>query len=165
MLFLDSGTAAIDDAGIVLSHGITTEGAPLAAAAFVAFMPQVIYHSSHVSNDVLAAAFSALALWLLARLVRLGVSPWRALAVGAAQGLAEWGDPRALPALLRFIDDPLNNERARSEACVALVQIAPQAELPRLLEPLEVVLSREALDFSDGRPMAVASVLAQRVGQ
>lgn len=40
-----------------------------------------------------------------------------------------------------------------------------RGELPRLLEPLEVVLSREALDFSDGRPMAVASVLAQRVGQ
>jgi 2-polyprenyl-3-methyl-5-hydroxy-6-metoxy-1,4-benzoquinol methylase len=38
-------------------------------------------------------------------------------------------------------------------------------ELPALLLPLEVVLAREALDFSDGRPMAVASALAQRVGQ
>ena len=36
-------------------------------------------------------------------------------------------------------------------------------ELPVLVLPLEVVLSREALDFHDGRPMAVASVLAQRV--
>jgi SAM-dependent methyltransferase len=36
-------------------------------------------------------------------------------------------------------------------------------ELPTLLAPLEVVVSREALDFFDGRPMAVASVLAQRV--
>lgn len=63
-------------------------GAPPAAAAFVAFMPQVIYHSSHVSNDILAAAFSALALWLLARLVRRGVTWPRALVVGAALGLA-----------------------------------------------------------------------------
>jgi len=63
-------------------------GAPLAGAAFVAFMPQVIYHSSHVSNDILAAAFSALALWMLARLVRLGGGLWPGLAVGAALGLA-----------------------------------------------------------------------------
>ena len=54
-------------------------GAPLAAAAFVALMPQVIFHSSHVSNDILAAAFSKLALWLLARLVRLGGSLPRGL--------------------------------------------------------------------------------------
>ena len=38
-------------------------------------------------------------------------------------------------------------------------------ELPTLLAPLEVVVSREALDFADGRPMAVASVLAERVNQ
>jgi len=36
-------------------------------------------------------------------------------------------------------------------------------ELPVLVQPLEVIISREALDFHDGRPMAVASVLAQRV--
>ena len=38
-------------------------------------------------------------------------------------------------------------------------------ELPALVAPLEVVFAREALDFSDGRPMAVASALAQRLGQ
>jgi hypothetical protein len=63
-------------------------GAPLAAAAFVAFMPQVIYHSSHVSNDILAAAFSALTLWMLARLVRQGGGLSRGAAVGTALGLA-----------------------------------------------------------------------------
>ncbi len=63
-------------------------GAPLAAAAFVALMPQVIFHSSHVSNDILATAFSTLALWLLARLVRLGGSLPRGLGLGAALGLA-----------------------------------------------------------------------------
>jgi 2-polyprenyl-3-methyl-5-hydroxy-6-metoxy-1,4-benzoquinol methylase len=36
-------------------------------------------------------------------------------------------------------------------------------ELPTLLAPLEVVTSREALDFSDGRPMAVASALGERM--
>ncbi len=36
-------------------------------------------------------------------------------------------------------------------------------ELPTLLAPLEVVVYREALDFFDGRPVAVASVLAELV--
>lgn len=35
-------------------------------------------------------------------------------------------------------------------------------ELISLVEPLEIVLAREALEFIGGRPMAVASVLAQR---
>ena len=39
------------------------------------------------------------------------------------------------------------------------------AELLRLVEPFEVILAREALDFVGGRPMAVASVLALRPGQ
>jgi SAM-dependent methyltransferase len=38
-------------------------------------------------------------------------------------------------------------------------------ELPSLVRPLEVVLEREVLEFPDGRPMAVASILAQRVGE
>jgi 4-amino-4-deoxy-L-arabinose transferase-like glycosyltransferase len=60
----------------------------LAAAMFVAFMPQVIYHSSHVSNDILAAALATLALWMTVRLVRNGGSLPRGLAAGAALGLA-----------------------------------------------------------------------------
>ena len=58
----------------------------------------------------------------------------RAIGTGAAQGLAEWGDPRGLEPLLRYIDDPLNNEQARREACLAAVWIAPDAELPKLLD-------------------------------
>ena len=37
-------------------------------------------------------------------------------------------------------------------------------ELPMLFAPLEMIVVREALDFFDGRPMAVASGLAQRTG-
>ena len=79
---------------IVCIYGLTgavlpdRPGAPLAAAAFVALMPQVIFHSSHVSNDILAAAFSTLALWLLARLMRRGGTFGRGLGLGAALGLA-----------------------------------------------------------------------------
>lgn len=63
-------------------------GANAAAAAFVAFIPQVVFHSSHVSNDILAAAFSTLALWLLARIVRSGGSFRQGLWLGVALGLA-----------------------------------------------------------------------------
>ncbi|MBI4502476.1 MAG: class I SAM-dependent methyltransferase [Gemmatimonadetes bacterium] len=38
-------------------------------------------------------------------------------------------------------------------------------ELPALFAPLEMIAAREALDFFDGRPMAIASALAQRIGE
>lgn len=63
-------------------------GLPLAAAWFVAAMPQVVYHSSHVSNDILAAALSTLTLWALAHLIRQGPDLGRAVALGALWGLA-----------------------------------------------------------------------------
>lgn len=79
---------------VVCVYGLATtalpihSGAATAAATFAAFIPQVIFHSSHVSNDMLAAAFSTLAMWLLARIVRLGGNRRRGLALGAALGLA-----------------------------------------------------------------------------
>lgn len=63
-------------------------GVAAAAAAFTAFIPQVIFHSSHVSNDILAAAFSTAALWQLARIVRFGGSRRRGFALGMFLGLA-----------------------------------------------------------------------------
>ena len=79
---------------IITIYGLThtvlphRPGAALGAAAFTAFMPQVLFHSSHVSNDILAAAFGTLALWVLARIVRFGGSSMRGLALGAALGAA-----------------------------------------------------------------------------
>ncbi|MGD8804505.1 MAG: glycosyltransferase family 39 protein [Chloroflexota bacterium] len=60
----------------------------LAAAGLVAAMPQTLFMSGLVSNDMTAAATGALTLWLLARLVRRGPSGRRGLALGAAYGLA-----------------------------------------------------------------------------
>lgn len=62
--------------------------APLASALFVAMIPQVVFHSSQVSNDMLAAALCTLTLWLAGRLVRQGLSPLRAAGVGLALALA-----------------------------------------------------------------------------
>jgi hypothetical protein len=60
----------------------------IAAALLVAVTPQVLFISSVASNDIPAAAFSALALWLLARMIRRGLSGGRALGVGVAYGMA-----------------------------------------------------------------------------
>ncbi len=61
---------------------------PPLAVLVTALNPQVIFQSSIVSNDIAAAAASALTLWLWARLWQRGPTARRALALGAALGLA-----------------------------------------------------------------------------
>lgn len=79
---------------VVSTYGLGRQVAPddlkvaTAAALLVAVTPQVIFISSIASNDIPAAAFSALTLWLLARMVRLGLSGGRALGVGIVYGTA-----------------------------------------------------------------------------
>lgn len=59
----------------------------LAAAGLAAFLPGFLFSSASVSNDVLAALFGTLALWLAVRAWRSGVT-WRAaLALAACLGL------------------------------------------------------------------------------
>jgi HEAT repeat protein len=48
----------------------------------------------------------------------------RAVAYGAAQGLAEWGDPRAVKPLTDLIEDETWHEEARQAACEALAWCA-----------------------------------------
>lgn len=77
--------------GCVYGLALTVMGASrmsLAAAWFVAMMPQVVFHSSHVSNDILATAFCSLTLWLAGRMARQGLTLGRAAGVGLAFGLA-----------------------------------------------------------------------------
>ncbi len=58
------------------------------AALLIGLTPQVPFLSSVVSNDIPAAATSALVLWILARMVRRGPTTGRGLALGAAFGTA-----------------------------------------------------------------------------
>jgi 4-amino-4-deoxy-L-arabinose transferase-like glycosyltransferase len=60
----------------------------LAATLLIAVNPQVLFISSVVSNDIPAAAFSALTLWLLSILLLKGPTRGVSLALGAAFGLA-----------------------------------------------------------------------------
>jgi HEAT repeat protein len=61
----------------------------------------------------------------------------RALATGAAQGFAELGDPKAVPLLVAFVEEPKNNEQARYEACLALGPIASVADLKGLADKVK----------------------------
>ena len=61
---------------------------PTVSALITAIIPQVLFISNVVSNDMAAAATGALTLWMLARFVNLG-SNWKtALALGLAFGLS-----------------------------------------------------------------------------
>jgi HEAT repeat protein len=58
-----------------------------------------------------------------AGLAMLGMA-LRAVAYGAAQGLAQWGDPRAVKPLMELIEDETWHEEARQAACEALAWCA-----------------------------------------
>jgi HEAT repeat protein len=53
----------------------------------------------------------------------------RGLGVGASDGYAQWGDPRAYPILVKYIEDKENNEQSRVEACFALSWVATDDEM------------------------------------
>jgi len=63
-----------------------------------------------------------------AGLAMMGMS-LRAVAYGASQGLAEWGDPRANKPLMEFIEDESWHEEARLAACEALAWCADEKTL------------------------------------
>jgi len=50
----------------------------------------------------------------------------RAVAYGASQGLAQWGDPRAVKPLMDLIEDETWHEEARQAACEALAWCAKE---------------------------------------
>jgi HEAT repeat protein len=56
----------------------------------------------------------------------------RALGMGAADGLSEWGEPAAFQPLLKYIEDPLNHEQSRLAAAAALGWVGTEAELRQL---------------------------------
>jgi len=58
----------------------------LAAAAFVAFLPESLFIAAAMNNDTLAALLGTLALWLALRSRR----PWHAAVAGIVMGLGLW---------------------------------------------------------------------------
>jgi HEAT repeat protein len=58
----------------------------------------------------------------------------RALGVGASDGFAQWGDPRAYDDLVKYIEDPMENEQARMEACFALSWVATDDQMKEVVK-------------------------------
>lgn len=56
----------------------------------------------------------------------------RALGVGVADGLAQWGDTRAYGSLVKYIEGKMENEQSRMEACFALGWVAPEDKAQEL---------------------------------
>lgn len=68
----------------------------LSAAAIVALMPQFLFISSVINNDIAASAFSTVTLWLLVGGIRRGVSMGRTALLGISIGLAALSKVSAL---------------------------------------------------------------------
>ncbi|MGO8992983.1 MAG: HEAT repeat domain-containing protein [Polyangiaceae bacterium] len=58
----------------------------------------------------------------------------RGLGVGAADGYAQWGDSRAYPILVKYIEDKENNEQSRVEACFALSWVATDDQMREVVK-------------------------------
>lgn len=57
----------------------------------------------------------------------------KALGHGAAEGFAEWGDEKAYGALLKFVEDPDQNEQAKEKACFALAWVATDDQMKEIV--------------------------------
>jgi HEAT repeat protein len=56
----------------------------------------------------------------------------RAIGVGASHGFAMWGDPKAYPILVKYIEDRQNNEQSRIEACFSLGWVATDEQMKEI---------------------------------
>ena len=60
----------------------------------------------------------------------------RALGVGASDGFAQWGDPRAYDDLVRYAEDTMENEQGRMEACFALSWVARDDHMKEIVKKI-----------------------------
>lgn len=75
----------------------------------------------------------------------LGMS-LRALGVGAADGLSEWGDHKAFKTLLDYIVEPKNNEQSRMSACAALAWVAEPEDFLEIAKKIQEYSGGEKSD-------------------
>lgn len=61
----------------------------------------------------------------------------RAVGVGAADGMSEWGDPKAFKPLMDYILEPKENEQSREAACAALAWVATPDDMVTVAETIK----------------------------
>jgi HEAT repeat protein len=70
----------------------------------------------------------------------------RALGVGAADGMAQWQDPKGFKPLMKYIEEPKENEQSRMAACAALPWVATKEDM---LEVAKKVQEYKKTDKAD----------------
>jgi len=68
----------------------------------------------------------------------------RALGVGASDGFAQWGDPKAYPDLVSYIEEPMENEQSRMGACFALSWVATNDEMLAVAKKIHDITKDDA---------------------
>jgi hypothetical protein len=66
----------------------------------------------------------------------LGMS-LRAIGVGAAHGFSQWQDPKAFKSLLDYVEEPMENEQSRMEACAALAWVGSKEDMLTVAKKIE----------------------------
>ncbi|MCW5879332.1 MAG: glycosyltransferase family 39 protein [Anaerolineae bacterium] len=106
----------------------------LAAALLLAATPTVLYIGGMFSNDGPATALATLALWMMARLIRRGLTPGRAVALGALIGLSILSKASSLLLLARAAGCHVGLvSRGGRRPVWVLARLAPPARLRRRL--------------------------------
>lgn len=70
----------------------------------------------------------------------------RAIGVGASYGFAEWGDPKAYPVLVKYIEDKMNNEQSRMDACFSLGWVATDDQMKEVAKKVVDLRSADPKD-------------------
>ena len=60
----------------------------------------------------------------------------RALGVGSSDGFAMWGDSRAYDDLVKYAEEPMENEQARMEACFGLSWVATDEQMKEVVKKI-----------------------------
>jgi HEAT repeat protein len=86
---------------------------------------QILEKQLHRRNKKLDVSWDSL---MQGGLTILGMT-LRAIGVGSADGFAQWGDKRAYDDLVKYAEDPMENEQARMEACFAIAWVATDDQM------------------------------------
>ena len=92
----------------------------------------ILEHQLHRRNPKLDVSWASL---MQGGLTILGMA-LRGVAFGAADGFAQWGDAKAYPDLVKFIEDPMEHEQAREESCFALSWVATDDQLKEVVKKI-----------------------------
>lgn len=101
---------------------------------------QTLEHQLHRRGKKLDVSWESL---MQGGLTILGMT-LRALGVGAADGFAQWGDARAYDQLIKYVEDPMENEQSRMEACFALSWVATDEQMKEVAKKVRDINKTDA---------------------